>query len=27
VRQEGAGRTMHYTVHSYATDKGENERY
>ncbi len=27
VRQEGAGRQMHYTVHSYATDKPEAERY
>jgi ribulose-bisphosphate carboxylase small chain len=27
VRQEGAGRTMRYTVHSYATDKPEAERY
>jgi ribulose-bisphosphate carboxylase small chain len=27
VRQEGPGRTIHYTVHSYATDKPEGERY
>jgi ribulose-bisphosphate carboxylase small chain len=27
VRQEGPGRTIHYTVHSYATDKSEGERY
>ncbi|BBP02614.1 ribulose bisphosphate carboxylase small subunit [Sulfuriferula plumbiphila] len=27
VRQEGPGRTIHYTVHSYATDKAEGERY
>ena len=27
VRQEGNGRTMRYTVHSYATDKAEGERY
>jgi ribulose-bisphosphate carboxylase small chain len=27
VRQEGPGRTVHYTVHSYATDKPESERY
>jgi ribulose-bisphosphate carboxylase small chain len=27
VRQEGNGRSMHYTVHSYATDKPEAERY
>ena len=27
VRQEGPGRTMHYTVHSYATDKPEAQRY
>ncbi len=27
VRQEGAGRTMRYTVHSYATDKPEGQRY
>lgn len=26
-RQEGAGRTMHYTVKSYATTKPEGERY
>ena len=26
-RQEGPGRTIHYTVHSYATDKSEGERY
>lgn len=27
VRQEGEGRHIHYTVHSYATDKPEGERY
>jgi ribulose-bisphosphate carboxylase small chain len=27
VRQEGPGRTMRYTVHSYATDKPETQRY
>jgi ribulose-bisphosphate carboxylase small chain len=27
VRQEGAGRQVHYTIHSYATDKPESERY
>jgi len=27
VRQEGKGRTMHYTVRSYATDKPEAQRY
>lgn len=27
VRQESDGRSMHYTVHSYATDKPESERY
>src|SRR5512146_1122086 len=26
VRQEGPGRTIHYTVHSYATDRPEAER-
>lgn len=26
-RQEGAGRQIHYTIHSYATDKPEGERY
>ena len=26
-RQEGAGRAIHYTVHAYATDKPEGERY
>jgi ribulose-bisphosphate carboxylase small chain len=26
-RQEIEGRMIRYTVHSYATDKGENERY
>jgi len=26
-RQEVEGRHIHYTVHSYATDKPENERY
>jgi ribulose-bisphosphate carboxylase small chain len=27
ARQESDGRNMHYTVHSYATDKPESERY
>ena len=27
VRQEGNGRSMRYTVHSYATDQPEAERY
>ena len=27
VRQEAAGRGIRYTVHSYATDKPEGERY
>ena len=27
VRQEVQGRSMRYTVHSYATDKPEAERY
>jgi ribulose-bisphosphate carboxylase small chain len=27
VRQETDGRTMRYTIHSYATDKSEGERY
>lgn len=27
VRQEVAGRTMRYTVHSYATDAPESQRY
>lgn len=27
VRQEGAGRSIRYTVHSYATDKPEARRY
>ncbi len=27
VRQEGAGRQVSYTIHSYATDKSEGERY
>ncbi len=27
VRQEVGGRQVHYTVHSYATDRGEAERY
>jgi ribulose-bisphosphate carboxylase small chain len=27
VRQETDGRTMRYTVHSYATDKPEGARY
>ena len=26
-RQEAQGRSMHYTVHSYATDSAEGERY
>ncbi|MGE5115148.1 MAG: ribulose bisphosphate carboxylase small subunit [Betaproteobacteria bacterium] len=26
VRQEGPGRTMHYTVHGYAADRPEGER-
>jgi len=26
-RQEGSGRSVHYTIHSYATDKPEGERY
>lgn len=26
-RQEGAGRTIHYTVHSYSTDRPEGTRY
>ena len=26
-RQEGAGRQVSYTIHSYATDKPEGERY
>jgi ribulose-bisphosphate carboxylase small chain len=26
-RQEGEGRSIRYTVHSYATDKPESERY
>ncbi len=26
-RQEGAGRQVSYTIHSYATDKAEGERY
>lgn len=26
-RQEGAGRSVSYTIHSYATDKPESERY
>jgi ribulose-bisphosphate carboxylase small chain len=26
IRQEGPGRTMRYTVHSYATDQPETER-
>lgn len=26
-RQEGDGRSVHYSVHSYATDKPERERY
>ena len=27
VRQEVAGRSISYTIHSYATDKPEGERY
>ena len=27
VRQEVNGRTMRYTVHSYATDQSEGQRY
>jgi len=27
VRQEADGRSMRYTVHSYATDKPEGQRY
>jgi ribulose-bisphosphate carboxylase small chain len=27
IRQEGPGRSIHYTVRSYAADKAENERY
>jgi ribulose-bisphosphate carboxylase small chain len=27
VRQEIGGRQVQYTVHSYATDKSEGERY
>ena len=27
VRQEIEGRSIRYTIHSYATDKGEGERY
>ena len=27
VRNEGAGRSISYTIHSYATDKPEAERY
>ncbi len=27
VRQEGPGRALHYTVHSYATDQPETRRY
>ena len=27
VRQEGPGRSIHYTVHAYAADKPEGERY
>lgn len=27
VRQEVEGRNIRYTIHSYATDKGEGERY
>jgi ribulose-bisphosphate carboxylase small chain len=27
TRQEGPGRTIHYTTHAYATDRPEGERY
>ncbi len=27
VRQETQGRQIHYTIHSYATDRAESERY
>ena len=27
LRQEGSGRRIRYTVHSYATDKPKDERY
>lgn len=27
ARQEGAGRQLHYTIHSYSTDKPETQRY
>lgn len=27
VRQEGPGRTLHYTTHAYATERPEGERY
>ncbi len=27
VRQEADGRHIRYTIHSYATDKAEGERY
>jgi len=27
VRQEREGRNISYTIHSYATDKSEGERY
>jgi ribulose-bisphosphate carboxylase small chain len=27
VRQEGAGRNLRYTIHSYATDRPETKRY
>jgi ribulose-bisphosphate carboxylase small chain len=27
VRQEAEGRSIRYTVHAYATDKAEMERY
>ena len=27
VRQEGPGRSLHYTVHSYATEQPDGERY
>lgn len=26
-RQEGAGRSIHYTIHAYAVDKPEGQRY
>lgn len=27
IRQEGAGRSIRYTVHAYATDRPDSERY